>query len=279
MSEQHQELPAGFAVEFQRVDRCLKARVSGHLGSPADTLALFERIGAELRRAHAPLLLVLDQSDGPVPNAAEFEHIIDRLHGSGLRDVRIAYVDLGPEAIEKIEVGELLAREAGYALRTFNDIVPARLWLRYGTATANPRPLLQIAGPSDDVVLERDYRIDFNLDHGCLRADVRGHNAGLQTTLDCWREIAAEVRRVRPAMLLVVDVMDGGAPAPEQLKIFVESMEVDELRGMRIAYVEDKFDSIPKVELAGIYAMENDYDVQVFDDEQVAERWLRYGLA
>lgn len=268
----------GFKVAFHRAEGCLEARVSGRLDSPADTLALFQRIGAELRRAHAPLVLVLDESQGVVPDAAEFGQIIAELHETGLRDVRLAYVDLGVGAIERIEVGELLAHEAGYALRTFKEEGAARLWLRYGSGDASPKPVPEVAQTSVDTVLERDYRIDFSLDLGCLRAYVIGHNGGLQTTLEYWREIGAELRRLRPSMLLVVDVMDGGPPAPEQLKLFVESMQADELRGMRIAYVEDKFMSIPKVELAGIYAIENDYDVQIFDDEHTAARWLRYGL-
>lgn len=121
------------------------------------------------------------------------------------------------------------------------------------------------------------FQVGFSTFRDGLRAYVTGCNGTLECTLGYWRVIAAEVRRARPAQLLVVDVLDGGVPPPEQLLAFVQAMTEEDIRDLRIAYVEDKPESIPKVELAGIFAHEQGFTVQVFDNEDAAMRWLRYG--
>ena len=110
-----------------------------------------------------------------------------------------------------------------------------------------------------------------------LRAYVTGHNTGLEGTLAYWRVITEQLRLRRPKQLLVVDVLDGGVPSPEHLLTFVKAMVDEDLHDLRIAYVEDKPESIPKVELAGIFAHEYGFEVQVFDNEAAAMTWLRYG--
>ena len=123
------------------------------------------------------------------------------------------------------------------------------------------------------------FQVAFVSTGDLLRADVTGYNGNLECTLGYWRAIAAEVRDSHPARLLVVDVMDGGVPPPEHLFAFVQAMTEEGLHGLRIAYVEDKPESIPKVELAGIFAHERGFTVQVFHDTDTAMRWLRYGEA
>ena len=123
----------------------------------------------------------------------------------------------------------------------------------------------------------RDFNIEFSIACGCLRAFVTGRNGTLENALAYWRAIAAEFHRVRPRLLLVMDVMDGGMPPPEQMLAFIQAMEGENLQGTRIAYVEDKYEVLPKAELVGIFALERGYEVQVFNDEECAERWLRYG--
>ncbi|MEO6517970.1 MAG: hypothetical protein ABIO17_03115 [Pseudoxanthomonas sp.] len=121
------------------------------------------------------------------------------------------------------------------------------------------------------------FKVQFTSFQNGLRAFVTGYNGTFECTLGYWRAIAAEVRRTRPAQLLVVDVLDGGVPPPHQLLAFVQAMTAEDIRDLRIAYVEDKPESIGKVELAGIFAQERGFTVQVFDDEGQALRWLRYG--
>lgn len=85
------------------------------------------------------------------------------------------------------------------------------------------------------------------------------------------------MRETRPAQLLVVDVMVGGVPSPDHLLMFVRQMQEEDMHGLHIAYVEDNPESIPKVELAGIYAHEHGFQVQIFASEDVAMTWLRHG--
>lgn len=125
--------------------------------------------------------------------------------------------------------------------------------------------------------LQPHFEVDFSSFRDGLRAYVTGYNGSLECTLGYWRAIAAEVRLRRPGKLLVVDVMDGGVPPPEHLLDFVRQMAAEDMPDLRIAYVEDKPESIPKVELAGIYAHEHGFHVQVFASEETAMTWLRYG--
>ena len=127
--------------------------------------------------------------------------------------------------------------------------------------------------------LQPHFDVDFSSFRDGLRAYVTGYNGSLECTLGYWRLIAAEVRLKRPGKLLVVDVMDGGVPPPEHLLDFVRKMVEEEISDLRIAYVEDKAESIPKVELAGIYANEHGFQVQVFANEDAAMTWLRYGVS
>ncbi len=110
-----------------------------------------------------------------------------------------------------------------------------------------------------------------------LRARVTGTNGTLETTLDYWRAIAAEVRRVLPAALLVVDDMEGLPPPPEQLLQFVLAMRGQGMEAVRIAYVERHAEQIPQVEFAGLLANEHGFDARIFAAETDAVLWLRYG--
>ena len=122
-----------------------------------------------------------------------------------------------------------------------------------------------------------DFEVSFSTFRDGLRAYVTGYNPGLHGTLSYWRVITEQLRLRRPKQLLVVDVLDGGVPSPEHLLTFVKAMVDEDLHDLRIAYVEDKPESIPKVELAGIFAHEYGFEVQVFDNEAAAMTWLRYG--
>ena len=121
------------------------------------------------------------------------------------------------------------------------------------------------------------FEVSFSSFRDGLRAYVTGVHTGVDTTLAYWRVISEQLRLRRPRQLLVVDVLDGGVPSPERLLDFVKAMVDEDLHDLRIAYVEDKPESIPKVELAGIFAHEYGFTVQVFDNETSAMTWLRYG--
>lgn len=125
-----------------------------------------------------------------------------------------------------------------------------------------------IPGPFDIVFTQADYG---------LRAHVTGTNGTLETTLAYWRCIAEEVRRVRPPGVLVVDDMDGEPPPPEQLLTFVLSMKGEGMEDVHIAYVERDAAQIPQVELAGLMAYEHGFNARIFDREETAVVWMRYG--
>lgn len=122
------------------------------------------------------------------------------------------------------------------------------------------------------------FRIEYQRDGGLLRAHVTGVNGSLETTLDYWTALAAEVRRVAPAALLVVDDMEGEPPPPEQLELFVHAMVGMGFEGIRVAYVEGHANQIAQVEVGEILARERGFDVRVFGDERAARLWLRHGM-
>ena len=123
------------------------------------------------------------------------------------------------------------------------------------------------------------FRIEYQRDGGLLRAHVTGVNGTLETTLDYWTALAAEVRRVAPAALLVVDDMEGEPPPPEQLELFVNAMVGMGFEGIRVAYVEAHAHQIADIEHGEIIARELGFDARVFDNESRARIWLEYGQA
>ena len=127
-------------------------------------------------------------------------------------------------------------------------------------------------------VSEPAFRIEYQREGELLRAHVTGVNCSLETTLDYWTAMAAEVRRLAPAALLVVDDMEGEPPPPEQLEVFVHAMVGMGFEGIRVAYVEGHASQIAQVEVGEILARECGFDVRVFGDERGARLWLRHGM-
>lgn len=128
-----------------------------------------------------------------------------------------------------------------------------------------------------DVADGRRFHIEFGTTGYGLRARATGTNGTLETTLACWHAIAAEVRRLAPPALLVVDDMEGEPPPPGQLLEFVQAMQGQGMDAVRIAYVERHAEQLPQVEFAGLLANEHGFDARVFADEAEAVLWLRYG--
>ena len=75
-------------------------------------------------------------------------------------------------------------------------------------------------------VAERNrYRMRFTLEGRHLHVRVVGHKGDLETTIACWQEIAAEVRRTGAVTLLVEDDMDGPPVPPEVLPDFLQALD------------------------------------------------------
>ena len=123
---------AAVDLRFEVREGCLCVRSSGTIDTLEATIDFFRRIAIELRRVRAGGLLIVDSTDGTVPDAAEFETLAGSLRGEGLDGVRIAFVDVKGTAIGRIEVGEIVARRHGYHFRVFDSEPLAWLWLRYG---------------------------------------------------------------------------------------------------------------------------------------------------
>ena len=129
------EVPAvGTALDlrFEVRNGSLCVRSSGTIDTLEATVDFFRRIAAELRRVRASTLLIVDSTDGTVPDAREFETMAGLLRNEGFEGVRTAFVDVKGTAVSRIEIGEIVARRHGYHFRVFDSEPLAWLWLRYG---------------------------------------------------------------------------------------------------------------------------------------------------
>jgi hypothetical protein len=122
----------GVACE-ERADKTLHARISGPKGSLELAVAYWLVLAGEVRRRGTRRLLVENRLDGPSLPPAGLAQVIERLRGSGLEDVRIAYVETIPEHVAAMEHGQIFAAEAGFTARVFGDTGNAERWLRYGS--------------------------------------------------------------------------------------------------------------------------------------------------
>ena len=121
------------------------------------------------------------------------------------------------------------------------------------------------------------FHIDYQARPGALRAHVTGVKGSIEITLAYWKAIAAEVRRMHPSTLLVVDELQGEPLPTEDMQAFFEAMAGQGFEGVRIAFVEAQGDQIPHVEVAEILARERGFVARVFGNETDASLWLNYG--
>ena len=89
------------------------------------------RLGEECRAAKSTRLLVLEDlmSTVDLPDIAQ---VVDALIDAGLRDVRMAFVELRDD-IQGSEIAESLCLERGMSIRIFSEESEARRWLIYGS--------------------------------------------------------------------------------------------------------------------------------------------------
>lgn len=121
-----------YTLEFSVAGGCLRVVSSGMIETVEATVQLFRDVATELRRVGARTVMIVDSSSGTVPDARGFLAVATALAGEGYERVRIAYVDVGGNAIARVEVGEIVARSHGYHLRVFSNETQAHLWLHYG---------------------------------------------------------------------------------------------------------------------------------------------------
>jgi hypothetical protein len=121
-----------FELSFRAESNCLLVEVVGWIDDIEALVAMFARIGTELRATHCDRLLVLDHTHGVVPPEQEMKRLMSALEGRGFDEVRVAYVDVRGTAVSRMEVAEILGRERGYDCRVFDNEQRARIWLNYG---------------------------------------------------------------------------------------------------------------------------------------------------
>ena len=121
-----------FALRFEQRSGYLYAHVSGPQDSFEITLAYWTAITAECRRRGARQVLVLDELAGEPATHEELEARVRSLHGTGLEDVRVAFVEPVDAHVAQMEHAEILAREQGFRIRVFTNITDAEIWLRHG---------------------------------------------------------------------------------------------------------------------------------------------------
>lgn len=121
-----------FTLRFEQGSGYLYAHVSGPEDNFDITLAYWTAIAAECRRRGTRQVLVVDELVGEPPSDTELEGRVRSLHGTGLEDVRVAFVEPVDAHLAQMEHVEILAREQGFRIRVFARIVEAEIWLRHG---------------------------------------------------------------------------------------------------------------------------------------------------
>ena len=120
----------GFRIYLSQEAGYLRAQVTNGCDSQAVSVAYWTLLGNLCRETGTTRLLVVETLQDTV-ELTEIQPVIDAMVASGLQAVRIAFVELLDD-LEGSEYGEILCRERGITIRTFNDEQAARHWLLYG---------------------------------------------------------------------------------------------------------------------------------------------------
>jgi len=118
-----------YKLKLTRDGDGLWATVTG-TRNPANTVAYWEAILADVLRQRPRWLYVDDRLKGPEIAIGEWFALVDAMKGRGLEGLRIAHVK--PAGVNHLEYCEIFAREAGLEARAFSDPGIAERWLRYG---------------------------------------------------------------------------------------------------------------------------------------------------
>jgi hypothetical protein len=118
--------------------------------------------------------------------------------------------------------------------------------------------------------------MQFRLDGDCLRAWADG-TSSFASTVSCWQQVLAEVQAHRPRSLLLVDRLAGRSLTGEEWESLVQATRGQGLECVRIAHVKPH--GVDDLEYCEIHAREVGLDARVFEDEDVAEFWLRNPVA
>jgi len=109
-----------------------------------------------------------------------------------------------------------------------------------------------------------------------LRAHVFGGTDSLRVSSDVWRHLTGECERLGTRLLLAVEELDGTVPL-EELPALTAVQLACGFDRLRIAFVDLRVD-VHTNELSELLLIERDVQVQVFNTEDEALRWLLYGV-
>lgn len=126
----HSKHPAFFITSSRRGPQ-LRVHVIGE-STLDNTIAYWQAILAEVEKAPAAQLLLIDELLGEPLTESEWLSLVRSMVNHGLERMRIAHVK--PHGLQRIEHCEIFARDAGFDARVFDDERAAELWLRYGEA-------------------------------------------------------------------------------------------------------------------------------------------------
>lgn len=121
------------------------------------------------------------------------------------------------------------------------------------------------------------YGIEFDRQGPVLRVCLSGQSRDLDSALEAWGRIAAEIRRDAPEAVLVVSGIQGEPFDLARVRAFVSGMRGLGLERTRIAYVYPHFEGWAEVEAGGIFALEYGFEARAFTNEGEARVWLRHG--
>ena len=127
---------------------------------------------------------------------------------------------------------------------------------------------------SDGTMAGNDLQVEITTIEDGIRVHVRG-TENLDNTVRYWNRIANAIRPRVPKYLLLVDELKGQPLTEDQWLQLVVSMAGTGIERLRIAHVKPH--GLQKVEYCEIYARDAGIEAQVFEDETLANIWLRYG--
>jgi len=122
--------------------------------------------------------------------------------------------------------------------------------------------------------MKADYTIEISPHGSGMRAEVEGKST-LEATVGYWREIAGWARKHGGNTLLLVDRLAGPPLKEADWLHLVTSMQGEGLEKLRIAHVKPL--GLQEVEFCEIFARDAGIEARVFENETLAEVWLRYG--
>ncbi len=118
------------------------------------------------------------------------------------------------------------------------------------------------------------YRIEITPHGAGLRAEVEGESS-TAAAIGYWREIARWAREHGAGSLLLVDRLVGEPLTETDWLHLVTSMQGEGLEKLRIAHVRPL--GLQEVEFCEIFARDAGIEARVFENETLADVWLRFG--